>query len=226
MAATSITIAILAGGAATRLDGRDKGLECLHGRPLIAWVVDAVRTMDVGAASAALLSSRHGDTESIASEGAPRNDLDPVSLLIVANRHIDAYSRHATTIGDEVRGFRGPLAGIASALAFCSTSWLISVPVDCPQPPQDLASRLLQAVQADNLDAAVAQDGERRQPLFAIYRRELASSAANAVASGQGVWSWQDTVGARELDFADRCRQFHNLNTPEEFAAYADRDDA
>jgi molybdopterin-guanine dinucleotide biosynthesis protein A len=39
---------------------------------------------------------------------------------------------------------------------------------------------------------------------------------------GQGVREWQDGIGAAEVDFADRRQQFHNLNTPEEFAAYAD----
>ncbi len=199
MAATSITIAILAGGAASRLDGRDKGLELLHGRPLIAWEIEAIERM-----------------------GFVGQD----SVMIVANRHMDEYSRHATTIRDDTPGFRGPLAGIASALKFCTTSWLMTVPVDCPRPPLDLAARLFQAAQGNTADAFVAHDGERRQPLFAIYRRELATSAANAVAVGQGVWSWQDAVAARELDFSDCRRQFLNLNTYEEFAAYVDRDEA
>jgi len=50
----------------------------------------------------------------------------------------------------------------------------------------------------------------------------LANSALAAAARGQGVREWQDTIGAVEVDFADRRQQFHNLNTPEEFAAYAD----
>jgi molybdenum cofactor guanylyltransferase len=199
MSAASITIAILAGGAATRLGGRDKGLELLGDRPLIAWVLSAIARM----------------------EAAPTNS----NLLIVANRHLEAYSRYAATISDSTPGYRGPLAGIASALAACTTARLLTVPVDCPEPPHDLASRLSHEMQASAAEAVVAHDGERRQPLFAIYRRELAAAAAAAVAAGQGVWSWQGSVGARELDFSDRRRQFHNLNTPADFATYADRND-
>ncbi len=70
-------------------------------------------------------------------------------------------------------------------------------------------------------DATVAHDGERRQPLFALYVRKLAESAARAAAMGQGAWEWQDAIGAVEVDFSDRRQQFHNLNTPEDFAAYA-----
>lgn len=188
---TALTIAILAGGAATRLQGRDKGLEPLCGRPLAAWAIEAASAMTA----------------------AP--------ILIVANRNPDIYARFAATIRDDLDGFRGPLAGIAAALAACRTPWLMTLPVDCPQPPRDLAARLLDAVRADSAQAAVAHDGERRQPLFAIYRRELAAAAAAAAARGQGVWQWQQAIGARELDFADRRAQFRNLNTPEDFAAHA-----
>ncbi|MEQ1674595.1 MAG: NTP transferase domain-containing protein, partial [Candidatus Nitrotoga sp.] len=38
----AMTTVILAGGAATRMGG-DKGLQLLHGRPLIDWVLDNVR---------------------------------------------------------------------------------------------------------------------------------------------------------------------------------------
>jgi len=190
------TVAVLAGGAATRLDGRDKGLMPLDGRPLIDWLL----------AAAGLRRA--------ADAAAP-------PLLIVANRHLDAYALHGPTIHDVLPGHRGPLAGIAAALAACRTDWLLSVPVDCPLPPPDLASRLL----AGPADAAirVAHDGERRQPLFALYARALASSAAAAAAKETGVYAWQDAVGAVEVDFADRRVHFENLNTPSDFAAFRER---
>ena len=189
MNAPSITVAILAGGASTRLGGRDKGLEPLLDRPLVAWAADAWKAQDI-------------------------------ALVVVANRNIDDYERHASVIRDVAQGFRGPLAGIAAALAACTTPLLLTVPVDCPDPPSDLRERLSASLH-DSV-AAVAYDGERRQPLFALYRRDAADSAANAVLTGQGVWQWQDAIGAREVDFSDQRRKFHNLNTPEDFAAYAD----
>lgn len=186
-----LTIAILAGGAATRLQGRDKGLEPLCGRPLVVWAIEAAAAMDAA------------------------------RILIVANRNLDSYAEFAPTLHDDIAGFRGPLAGICTALAACATPWLATLPVDCPQPSPDLAVRLLAAAQAESANVVVAHDGERRQPLFAIYRRELAAAAAVAATRGQGVWQWQDAVGARELDFGDRRAQFRNLNTAEDFAAYA-----
>ena len=84
----TITTAILAGGAASRLGGSDKGLVDLCGRPLVAWTIDALQL-------------------------APGQ-----ACLIVANRNIAAYKRFAPTISDAHKEtFAGPLAGVAAALA-------------------------------------------------------------------------------------------------------------
>jgi molybdenum cofactor guanylyltransferase len=184
-----ITAAILAGGAATRLAGRDKGLELLAGTPLIAHVIDALRGQ--------------ADT-----------------LLICANRNAELYAAFAPVCADTTAGFRGPLAGIATALEACRTHWLLTVPVDCPRPPSDLASRL--RTQIGDARACVAR-GERAEPLFALYRRELAVHAAAALARDEPVWRWQQQIGAIEVDFADAPRTFMNLNTPEDFRQWEAR---
>lgn len=213
-----LTIAILAGGAASRLGGRDKGLELVDGRPLIEWVLDAIVRMHA--------------FESVSFGGAAGSlDTAPISnriaaspsrhLLIVANRHRDEYSRYAHTIRDAAAGFRGPLAGVAAALGVCTTAWLLTLPVDCPAPPSDLADRLLCCALQSGARCVIAHDGERRQPLFAVYRQELALSAVRAIDAGQGVWQWQDSIAALELDFSSQRRQFQNLNTPQDFSAYA-----
>ena len=193
-AVPTLTVAILAGGAASRLGGRDKGLALLDGKPMIEWVID--------------YCAKHIDAE--------------VELVIIANRSIDTYARYASVKTDAVTGFQGPLAGVASALDAANAPRVLTLPVDCPDPPPDLVERLGAAIEAAGADASVAHDGERRQPLFALYRSDLAGSATTAASAGQGVWEWQDAIGAVEVDFADRRQQFHNLNTPAEFAAYAD----
>ena len=93
--AGSITFAILAGGAATRLGGRDKGLQALEGRPLIAWVIDAVAHMPLGPPTGSAIET------------------DEFEVLIAANRHLDDYARYGKTVTDRQPGFAGPLAGVA-----------------------------------------------------------------------------------------------------------------
>lgn len=195
--ARALTIAVLAGGAASRLGGRDKGLEPLHGRALIEWVIEAIAAMTT------------------------RSGMFAPKILIVANRHHEVYARHGETIADDICGFRGPLAGIASALRFAKTPWLLTLPVDCPEPPAELAARLLSGARETAGAGVCVHDGERRQPLFALYRRELAHSASLALEAGQGVSQWQTSVGVQTLDFADARGQFGNLNTREDFADYA-----
>jgi len=57
----------------------------------------------------------------------------------------------------------------------------------------------------------------RGEPLFALYRRELAAEAAAALTRDEPVWRWQQQIGAVEVDFSDAPEGFVNLNTPEDF---------
>lgn len=193
--ARTTTLAILAGGRGERMGGVDKGLLAIRGAALVGHVLDAFRAQGLEIA------------------------------LIVANRSHPDYRMHAPVIADAGPAFRGPLAGLAAALGACTTPWVLSVPVDCPDPPTMLFARLAAAA-SDNVAAAfVAHDGERRQPLFALYRRTLAADAATAAAASVGVHAWQDRIGAREVDFGDAQRAFANLNTPAELAAHAEKHD-
>lgn len=143
------------------------------------------------------------------------------AMLIVANRNHDSYAQFAPVIADAVPGHRGPLAGIAAALAVAETPWLITLPVDSPRPPPDLVTRLCAKI--GSAHAAVADDGVRRQPLFALYHRDLAMSAADALSHKLPVWQWQEAIGATVVDFADHAAHFVNLNSRRDFADFAAR---
>ncbi len=190
-----ITIAILAGGAASRMGGRDKGLVRLLERPIIDWAIEA-------------LALEPGQ-----------------SRLIVANRHLDQYARFAPTISDKYpEDFAGPLAGVAAALGVCATPWLYTIPVDCVRPRQDILNALWAGSMTREADAVVAHDGTRRQPLFALYRSTLAASAEEALAAGAGVMRWQDSLNTLEVDLSALPDDaWLNLNTPEDLALMTER---
>jgi molybdenum cofactor guanylyltransferase len=186
VAVADITAAILAGGEGTRVGRRDKGLLPVRGRPLVAWVRDALA--------------------------------DQVRRIVIcANRNEAGYAAFGTVVADAAPAFHGPLGGIAAALGASESPWLLTVPVDSPQPPADLAERLL--AHLGSAPAAVAT-ATRREPLFALYRNGLAPSARDALEAGLGVWRWQDLIGAVEVDFSDCAAAFANLNTPEDFARW------
>jgi molybdopterin-guanine dinucleotide biosynthesis protein A len=183
-------VAILAGGEATRLGGVDKGMTDLMGRPLIEWVIELL-----------------GD--------AARD-----RLMIVANRSLERYSRYAEVVSDATPAFRGPLAGVAAALRANHMPWLMTVPVDCPRLPNGLPDAFCRVLGRGAPPALVAHDGERRQPLFAMYSSTLASAAAQAVADGLGVARWQDRLGAMEVDCSALGGCWDNLNTPADFSEF------
>lgn len=187
-----MTTAILAGGAATRLGGVDKGLVVLHGRPLIAWVIESLEC----------------------DAGGP--------FLIVANRNMPIYSQFAPTITDQnPNDFGGPLAGIAAALHACETEWLFTLPVDCMQVPRGLATALLDRATTLGICAVIAHDGQRRQPLFGVYRRDLAESAGAALKERNGAFRWQESIGAQELECFNSDIDWINLNTNEDILKMA-----
>jgi molybdenum cofactor guanylyltransferase len=192
---------ILAGGAGRRVGDADKGLLPLCGRPLVEHVLERLR---------------HQCTR----------------VVIVANRNIDDYARLAPVVRDEIHGHAGPLAGLAAAFGLLQANqhalpdWLLSVPVDCPDPPPDLAARL-RATLTTHADAAcaLASAGGRREPLFAIYRVGSApgawqASAQDALHEHGSPMRWLAARGAGTADFGDAGDAFHNLNTPEDFRNY------
>lgn len=194
---------VLAGGEGRRVGGQDKGLLPLHGEPVIEHVLSILR--------------RQCD-----------------EVLIVANRNQADYARYARVIGDEVPNHAGPLAGIAATLTlvaerepqqFDSFDWLLTMPVDCPDPPADLVTRLHTALQAAPGALCVyARDAHRLQPLFALYalrfRQQLLASAREALNVHASPLRWHMELDAVAVDFSDRAEAFRNLNTLDEFQDY------
>ncbi len=203
MEAASRTVGIvLAGGEGRRVGGQDKGLLTLHSTPVVERVLSVLRP-------------QCGET------------------LIIANRHQDDYARFARVIGDEAPGHAGPLAGIVAALALLEREpqrseefgWLLTVPVDCPDPPQDLFARLHASLLASpEAPCAYARDAHKLQPLFALYslkaRGELLASARAALGMHASPLRWHMELDAIAVDFHDRAECFRNLNTLEDFQEY------
>lgn len=192
---------VLAGGAGVRVGGADKGLMPLCGRPLIEHALERL---------------------------CPQCD----RLLIVANRNRDDYAGYAPVVHDEHGGHAGPLAGLVAAFGFLEANrhalphWLLSIPVDCPDPPHDLMIRLGAALTKDaKARCAYLRHANRPQPLFALYRIGTEAgtwhtSAQTALREHGSPMRWHVDIGAVAVDFDEGDRAFHNLNTPTDFRDY------
>lgn len=184
----AITGAILAGGRATRMGGREKGLVPLHGQPLITHVIERLRPQ--------------------------------VGQLILNVNRPEAYAHlDLPTVADGGPGGRGPLAGLAAALAVCPTEWLLSAPCDTPFLPADLAHALARVVHAEGRRAAVASTGGCWEPLFALIHRSLLPTLEGYLAAGRRkARDWLLAANAVEVPFADAAA-FRNFNTLEALTA-------
>ena len=180
-----VTGVILAGGRATRMGGMDKGLVPIHGRSMIAWVIDALRPQ-------------------------------VSDLLINANRNHDRYGDFACPVIDDGDSeFRGPLAGMVSAMQAARTPYIAVVPCDSPLIGGELVERLYAAAASSGSPIAAAHDGERLQPVFALLSCDLLDDLAGYLDDGERkIDRWYDRHGYVKVDFSDVAEWFANINAP------------
>jgi len=180
-----VTGVVLAGGRARRMGGIDKGLVPINGRPMIAWVIDALRP-------------QVGD------------------VLINANRNLEAYAAFdCPVIDDGNTEFRGPLAGIVSGMQAARTRWIAVVPCDSPLICHDLVRRLHAVLSGENRRIAVAHDGQRLQPVFAMLECSLLADLERYLdGGGRKIDRWYETHGCAVADFSDVAETFANVNAP------------
>jgi molybdopterin-guanine dinucleotide biosynthesis protein A len=98
-----------------------------------------------------------------------------------------------------------------------TTEFVLTVPCDAPLVVPDLAARLRAACIAADADAAVADDGERLQPVFLLLRRRLAPGlVAYLEAGGRKIDTWLASLALARADFRDAPDCFVNVNDPSE----------
>ena len=164
---------ILAGGRGTRMGGADKGLIEYRQRPLIEWMLQAIRPQ-----VSEVLISANRNFEAYAKLGC-------------------------RVLPDTLPDFPGPLAGVLAAMDAVSTPWLLVVPCDTPHLPPDLTQRLYNAAQAEGAALAVAADAQRDHYTTMLVQTRLADSLRDYLNAGQrAVHSWQQAFNPARAMFA------------------------
>lgn len=103
-------------------------------------------------------------------------------LISVAN-HTQRYDLPLTHVYDQFPG-HGPLAGLHAGLLTAKTPWVFTTAVDLPFITPS-AIQLITKNIADDVDAVVASDGQRLQPLFGCYRRSLVNQIGQLLENNQ-----------------------------------------
>ncbi len=202
-----ITAIVLAGGRGSRMGGVDKGLQTFRGMPLVMH---------------ALMRLQMQEGELIAES------------MVNANRNLSAYESMGVSVWPDAspEEFAGPLAGFLTGLERCESPYLLTVPCDTPLFPLDLAQRLMQALETEQADFAVAcapelsSTGESRtrpQPVFCLMKSDLMESLVAFTQSGGrkiDAWTAQHRVAHVAFDGAqDDPKAFANVNTLQELYA-------
>ncbi len=182
-----ITAVILAGGKARRMDGADKALLMLAGRPLLAHIITRLQPQ----VSRILLNSNR-----------PADNYAQFALPVIAD-----------TLADQP----GPLAGLLSALLACDGELVLTVPCDTPCLPNDLVARMYAALEDARAEVCSAADSEQLHAAVILARRSVIPALQDYLASGKRkVQDWLHTQKLAVADFSDQPDAFSNVNTPQE----------
>lgn len=190
----NVTAVILAGGMARRMSGQDKGLIELNGRPMIEYIIEALKPQ-----VDSIVINANRNLEQYRRYGYP-------------------------VVEDIIGDYFGPLVGMASGLQACNSDRILTVPCDSPFVPPTLANKLNAALLEQGADLSVANDSERMQPVFAMLRRHLLPSLlAYLDDGGRKIDTWYAEHKMALADFSDWPDAFININTPEDKTAVEQR---
>ena len=182
-----ITVVILAGGQGRRMGGQDKGLIEYQQRPMISHIIDAIK-------------------------------LQTDQIIINANRNQDTYASYGyPIIADTYSGFQGPLAGFYAAMQQVTSPYILTVPCDGKVIIDDYVERMMDALNEAQGDIAVATDGTRLQPVYALIPVKLQQSLQMFLDAGdRKIDIWYQQHKMIEVEFIADQDLFANINSPQD----------
>lgn len=184
--APPVTGVVLAGGRGLRMQGQDKGLVSLRGRPLAAYVLDGLRPQ-----VAHLLISANRNLDRYAALGVP-------------------------VVPDTIPGFQGPLAGMLAGLRHAVTDWVQFVPCDALVFPPDLTHRMQAALHTGTRAAYATAGGDALYTCCLLQRGLADEIESALRDGRRAVRDFLAACGAIAVDFPDWPVHQRNANTPDD----------
>ncbi|MFA5899181.1 MAG: molybdenum cofactor guanylyltransferase MobA [Hyphomicrobium sp.] len=198
---SEVTGVLLAGGRSSRMEGRDKALLDIGGKPMLLHVLMRLRPQ-VGR----IVINANGDLTRFSGYCLP----------VVAD-----------TIGD----YSGPLAGLNAGIEWTrqetpEAKYIASVPVDSPFLPLNLVARLKAALLAKGAKCAIAASGGERHPVAGLWSVSLAEALADSLHHNvRALHRFAEQHGCAVADFdpikidGTAVDPFFNVNAPADLAA-------
>ncbi|UCH73554.1 MAG: molybdenum cofactor guanylyltransferase MobA [Rhodospirillales bacterium] len=187
---------LLAGGLSRRMGGGDKMLRRIGGATILSRVIARLAPQ-----TRHLILNANGDPARF----------EPFGLAVVP---------------DTLAGHAGPLAGVLTGMEWAAANaadcgWVLTVPTDAPFLPDDLAARMLAAIDAQNAEMACASSGGRAHPVCGIWPVRLAADLRQAITVEQirKVDVWTARYRHILVDWpVDPVDPFFNANRPQDLA--------
>lgn len=190
-----VTLGILAGGRATRMNGLNKALVPFAGKPMIAWIVEKLED---------------------------QVDTILVSANDKANR---LRAMGFECVQDTIDGYAGPLAGLLALgeCAAMKTPYLCLLPCDSPLIPKDIVQQMSTAMHSRaNIDIVRVVVGDKTQNTFLLVRRRIIPSIRAYLNSGKRkVGDWVRQYKVKNLYFDESSDFFSNFNTLEDIEEFS-----
>jgi len=178
---------ILSGGRGIRMDGVDKGLQLYRNRPLISWVIDAIKPQ-----------TNH------------------LIISINRNLKEYEKFGDEIVFDDSNTQWQGPIAGIltvAKQIKNSSYSQLLVCPCDSPSVPTNYAERLQLGLSNGDYEIAVVHDGKRTQNLHCLINCSAIQSLEKFYTDGgRSMQTWLKESKTIEIDFSIQASLFKNIN--------------
>lgn len=186
--------ALLAGGRGLRLGGVDKGGLILSG---------------------GLLAAR----------AATRLSPQVSNMIVVGAKCPDWFAETgADAFVEDVQvdgALIGPAGGLLAALRFAVERYgkdidVLTVPIDCPFFPLDIGDQLVSG--RGGAPAAVARNSNGLQPVFGLWRSDLAGTLRRLVINGhmRALQKIAAETGAALVQIDAPTEAFHNINTADD----------
>ena len=186
------TAIILSGGAATRFDGVDKGLQQYKAKTLIEHVIERIEPQVNQLIICANRNIKH---------------YERLGFKVVI---------------DELDDYQGPMSGIYSAIKSptidAHSKQVLISSCDVPAIPRDIKSRLETGfLKKHHSNVAIAHDGTRRQNLHCLIKQQAWSSLIDFFENGgRAMHHWFNELSTTNVDFSNDAPSFVNINTAEQ----------
>jgi len=146
------------------------------------------------------------------------------TICINANNDIERYKDFKlTVIQDVLKGYKGPLAGLHSAMKYykkvSQDSWFAIFPTDAPIIDTNLID-LFQSQNKENCKAYIAKIDNVIEPMFSFWSIKSFDYLDSVLKDNDGykIMKFAQEIGFEYLNFKKRSDvDFFNVNSPEDY---------